>query len=467
MSWRIYPRSLYPRSLGGQLLTMLIVALAVTQALSLFLLTDERNRAVRAALGLEAAGRAANVALLLERAPENLHADILRSADSPLVRFSIGPEPAVDGSSNAASALVARVRGIMDAPNRDVRADLHAFQAMVGMSPNDIPVEMRPMHQAMLQDRTEPVELSLAIQLADNSWLNVRTMFHRPDLQFSPTDLAPLLLMGLAVALVALFTARRVVVPIRTLAEGASRLGRGIASDPLPVTGPTEVRDMTEAFNLMQDRLARFVADRTRMLAALSHDLRSPLTAMRLRVEMLDETEDSTRLRALIDEMQVMVEATLDFARGAAESEPATELDMGTLLADLVDEAIARGEDARLLDAPDLRLTVRPIAIRRALRNLIENAARYGGNARVSLSVDDDAALITIADDGPGLPEDQIERAFDPFVRLETSRSRDTGGVGLGLAIARSIIRAHGGDVTLANRPEGGCMASVHLPLAT
>jgi len=442
---------------------MLLLALAVTQGLGLVLLTDERNRAVRAALGLEAAGRAANLSLLLDSAPPELHPSILRAADSPLVRFDVGPEPEALHDSADADVVLRQIRQILGAPDREVLADVHVPAVVSMPMPNGIPADMRPMHEAMMAGRTEPVELTLSIRLAAGDWLNVRTMFHRPGLQLSPQALLPLLLMAVAVALVAWWTARRVVGPMRALAIGADRLGRGLDAEPLPLAGPSEVRETTQAFNRMKDRLTRFVNERTHMLAALSHDLRSPLTAMRLRIEMLDETDDSIRLRALVAEMQAMVEATLEFAQGVAREEPAAEVDLAALLADLV--ADVGGDRASLAPSPPLPVTIRANALNRALRNLIDNAVRYGGVAQVDLRRDANAAVITIADNGPGLPDDQLESVFEPFVRLEASRSRDTGGVGLGLAIARTIIQAHGGTVKLRNRREGGLEAVVTLPM--
>lgn len=311
--------------------------------------------------------------------------------------------------------------------------------------------------------RTEPVELTLSIRLAGGDWLNVRTIFHRPGLQLAPQALLPLLLMAAAVALVAWWTARRVVRPMRALAIGADRLGRGLEADPLPMTGPTEVRDTTQAFNRMKDRLTRFVNERTHMLAALSHDLRSPLTAMRLRIEMLDESDDSIRLKALVEEMQAMVEATLEFARGVARAEPSSKVDLSVLLGDLVGDV--GGDRATLITSLPLLATIRPQALNRALRNLIDNAVRYGGVAKVTLKQELGMAVITVADKGPGLPDNKLEAVFKPFVRLEGSRSRDTGGAGLGLAIARTIIQAHGGTVKLRNLREGGLEAVVHLPI--
>lgn len=458
--------NLIPRSLGGQLLATLLLALAVIQALSLMLTTDERNRAVRAATGLEAAGRAANVAMLLDDAPVSLHASILRSANSPLVSFELGDSAAAPGTSDDAALYLARMSQILGIPAHPIGAEIHARSAPpTPMPPEAMPRAMRAMHDAMREAATETEELTLSIMLARGNWLNVRTNFMQPAMQWSPASMLPLGLMALAVALVALLTARRVVGPIRALAAGAERLGRGLDVGPLPLAGPSEVRDMTRAFNRMQGRLTRFVADRTQMLAALSHDLRSPLTAMRLRLEMLPEDEDSTRLRALVEEMTQMVQATLDFARGAAQEEPAAEVDLVALLADLVADAET---GKATLDAPRaLHAVLRPTAMKRALRNLIDNALRYGAVARVALGEDHGMAVITISDDGPGLPEDQLEKMFDPFVRLEDSRSRDTGGVGLGLAIARTVVQAHGGEVSLANRPEGGLVARVVLPLGS
>lgn len=454
---------LFPQSLGGQLLVMLLLALTVTQGLGLVLLTDERNRAVRAALGLEAAGRAANVVLLLDSAPIDLRPSILRAADSPLVRFGIGPEPEALHDSDEADVVLRQIRQILGEPEREVRADVHALSLASMPLPEGVPATMRPMHEAMMAGRTDPIELTLSIRLAAGDWLNVRTMFHRPALQLSPQALLPLVLMAVAVALVAWWTTRRVVGPMRALAIGADRLGRGLDTDPLPITGPSEVRETTRAFNRMKERLTRFVNERTHMLAALSHDLRSPLTAMRLRIEMLEETEDSIRLKALAEEMQAMVEATLEFARGVAKAEPPSDIDLAALLADLVGDVGA--DRATLAPSPPVPVTIRPQALNRALRNLIDNAVRYGGAAQVALAQEPGFAVITISDKGPGLPDDQLEAVFEPFVRFEGSRSRDTGGVGLGLAIARTIIQAHGGTVSLHNLAKGGLEAMIRLPI--
>jgi signal transduction histidine kinase len=455
------------QSVGGQLLLLLLIAVFVTQGLSLLLFSDERNRAVRAAMGLEAAGRAANVALLLDEAPQSLQSSILRSADSPLVRFRLGDKPTASPENNSAKHLLAQIRRILGG-----RSDTKIYGEVTHLINNtkwqtqQMPPEMRPMHEAMRAQHTEPVRLVLSIELSDGRWLNVQSMFHRPGAQWSQTSVFSLLLMVGAIVIVVWVMGRRIVRPMNALAEGAERLGRGMETEPLPVTGPREVRDTIEAFNRMQTRLTRFVSDRTQLLAALGHDLRSPLTAMRIRLELLEESEDSIRLSAMVDEMQTMVEATLEFARSAAQSEPMAEVDMADLLYELVEDVKVGGSEASLSTAKTLLLTVRPTALKRALRNLIDNAIRYAGSVDVRLSQVNGMAQIEFADHGPGLPDDQMARVFEPFVRLEDSRNRDTGGTGLGLAIARTIVQSHGGNIVLSNRPEGGLLATVQIPRA-
>jgi signal transduction histidine kinase len=201
------------------------------------------------------------------------------------------------------------------------------------------------------------------------------------------------------------------------------------------------------------------------MLAALGHDLRSPLTAMRLRSELVDDDETRERLVATVEEMRRMVGLTLDFARGVAPREAAETLDLGALVREVAGDVAATVGPVEVEISTAVTLTARPTALERALRNIVENAVRYGGAARVRVAGDAAAATIVVDDDGPGIPDADLARVFEPFTRLEASRSRETGGVGLGLAIARTIVHAHGGEITLANRPEGGLRATLRLPL--
>jgi signal transduction histidine kinase len=270
--------------------------------------------------------------------------------------------------------------------------------------------------------------------------------------------------MAVAISLIVALMIRRMTRPMADLAAAAERLGRGEAVPPVPERGPEDVRQTTRAFNRMHGRLQRFVQDRTRMLAAISHDLRTPLTSLRLRAEFVDDEETRTKILETLEEMERMTEATLAFAREEARREDTRTVDLAALVESLCEDLRDLDMDVTYSGPPSLLYPCRSVSVKRALRNLIENAVIYGERARVTLARADQELSIAIEDDGPGIPEADFERVFAPFVRLEESRSQETGGIGLGMAIARSIVRGHGGDITLANRPEGGLRVTIHLP---
>lgn len=452
-------------SLRGQLVLLIIGALLIAQTISLWLFVDERSLAVRAAIGAEAAGRAANVALLIEEAPPELRSSILRAADSPLVRFDIGEEPTVDHLNHFdGGAVEARIRTLLgSASARDVRVELHEANGDLRPMSNVEP-SLDHMHPKLTHNHLTAIEMTLSIELEDGLWLNVDTRFQRPPLQW---PLLSTLSFGITAAIilaaVCWYLLSHLTYPLRKVSEAAERFGRGENADPLPETGPTEIQELTGAFNQMQERLTRFAADRTRIMAALGHDLRSPLTALRVRAELVDDDETKNAMISSIEEMQEMVETTLAFARGMAVSEPFETVELGPFLDQLNADMLGTFEIGGTRE--DVTLQVRPGALRRALRNVIENAIRYGGSAAVSFDADQDSAIIEVCDDGPGIPEDELEEVFEPFFRLERSRSRTTGGTGLGLSIARTLLRASGGDIVLSNRRQGGIRAKISLPL--
>ncbi len=451
------------RTLRSQLVLLIVVALAVAQAISLWLFVDERSLAIRAALGFEAAGRAANVARLLEEAPSGLHASILRAANSPLVRFDMSDAPAVtDPVHHHGAPIKARVRALLgDSYSRDIRVDIEEIDAPVLPLPNLSP-GMAEMHRSMMQGQMSALELNLSIALSDGQWLNVGTRFERPPLQWPFfSTFTFVLTAGLILVSVCWFLVTRLIGPLRRLAGAAERLGRGENATPLPLVGPAEVKDLTRAFNRMQDRLTRFVADRTRLLAAVGHDLRSPLTALRVRAEMVDDAETRESLIESIEEMQFMAEATLSFAEDLTAIEAPGTVEIGEYIGVLCEDIAGPVEIA---GGPTGYARVRQFALRRAIRNVIENAVRYAGAARVAWRVEGGELEIEVADRGPGIPPQQMEQVFEPFFRLEESRSLETGGHGLGLSIARSIVRSHGGEVRLANRIGGGLVVTITVP---
>lgn len=273
--------------------------------------------------------------------------------------------------------------------------------------------------------------------------------------------LAMMLVSVLLLALVAVRVSTR---PLKTLADAAEQLGRDISSPPLNESGPDEVNRAAQAFNTMQRRLQRYIEDRSQVLAAISHDLKTPITRLRLRTEMLEEPTLQEKFGSDLNEMEQMVSTTLDYLRGTESKEPLVSVDLGALLQALQDDLTEVGWRVRLHPSEGITCRGRPLALKRCLGNLIENAARYGQEARVHLEQDDEQVRIVIADRGEEQIDVPLEQLFNPFFRREQSRSKASGGSGLGLGIARNIARAHGGDVLLRKGKEQGLEAVVTLP---
>ena len=451
-------------SLRVQLVLLVIAALVLAQAFSLLLFVDERSLAVRAALGFEAASRAANVARLIEEAPISLQPAILRAANSPLVRFDLSKSPAVDHETHADNGAVEeRVRSLLgQSSQREIRVELHEADQGILPMPHMGP-EMTQMHQAMMRGKLSAIEMQLSISLTGEQWLNVATRFERPPLQWPWYSFVSFGMTAALILIVACwFLLSRLIRPLLQISQAAERLGRGENVEPLPEMGPSEVRNLTRTYNRMQERLGLFIADRTQLLAALGHDLRSPLTALRIRAEMIDDDETRERVITSVEEMQGMVDETLAFAKGMATAENYEAVDLGAYLACLQSDML---DSFTLEEGEKVTVRIRPQSVRRALRNLIENARRYGETAHVTYHHYAEHAFVAVSDNGPGIPETDLEKVFAPFFRLERSRSRETGGTGLGLSIARTIARAHGGDVSLSNRPAAGLMATMKLPI--
>ncbi|MGQ9367017.1 ATP-binding protein [Azospirillum sp. ST 5-10] len=303
-------------------------------------------------------------------------------------------------------------------------------------------------------------------RLEDGSWVNFVIIAPDRWSALSPRFIAAALIMSGATILASVVLARALTRPFQALEQASARLGTDVSAPTLPVHGPREIRHTTEAFNEMQGRIRRLIADRTNMLGAISHDLRNPITTLRLRAEFVQDDELRDRIMADLDEMEAMVSATLAFIRDDRREEESRDADVASIIESVCDTMADTGKDVRfdgILYAP---LRCRPLSLRRAVRNVVENAVAYGERAHVVI-VDGAAGYrIDVDDDGPGVPEADWEKIFEPFYRRDGSRSRQTGGFGLGLTVARSIVRAHGGDITLANRRAGGLTVTIHLPKA-
>lgn len=305
----------------------------------------------------------------------------------------------------------------------------------------------------------------VGVKQPDGEWLVVAPM---SAFGIDPWQQRLLLVMAIAVLAVsplAWWFSRRIAAPMTALAKGAERLGRDPSAPRLEIRGPAEVTAAVSAFNEMQERLRQYVEDRTNMVGAIAHDLRTPLTRMRFRIESAPE-DVQAKLVSDIDQMEAMVSATLSFVRDASRPRERVKLEITSLVETIMDEAAETGADSAAEVSDRVVVDGDPVALRRLITNLVDNALKFGSSARGRVFTENGMAVVEIEDNGPGIAEDQIERAFEPFHRLETSRSRDTGGIGLGLAVVRAIARGHGGDVQLKPRKEGGLRAQVRLPLS-
>lgn len=440
---------LWPRSLAARTAVVLLIGLAVVQMAGLIIHAFDRVELQRISQRRDVAWRAMSIYRSIALSPAD-------QRDALIGEFDLRDGATVELAGSPAN------RGMPPAPPplvREIRVNTQLVPMPGAQRPKEILVDGGPEFE----------QVAVSLRLPDGHWVNVVVQMPPPRPWHSITFLTAFGVMTLAAAVLILWAVRRLTEPVRTLAAAAETLGRNVNAPPLPESGPLEIATAAAAFNLMAARIRRFVQDRTFMLTAIGHDLRTPMTRLRLRAEFMEDDEQRRKMLLDLDELESMVSATLAFGRDAASDEPVSSVDVAELARTVLDEtADARPDAAEKLvyAGPDhLTVRVRPNSLKRALTNLVLNAVKYGGGARVSLELPMSRTVtLLVEDEGPGIPPEDMDRMFQPFQRLETSRNRETGGTGLGLPIARNILRAHGGDVTLANRPAGGTRAVITLP---
>ena len=466
--------TLLPRSLFGRLVVVLLAGLAAGQVVSALILFHERGQLLYQASGIQSAGRFAEIVRLIESSPAAERARLVSVLDTPSLRVGLRDAPLPDSAfggaeTDAATLFGATLKRQLEG-QRDVRVRVLAGDE--GDWPVTGPGRQWGMHGGPGMGRMhEPGALSpgrvtflAEIALSNGQWLTFQHRLHEDVFAGTARVLIVLGLLLLTVVALSLIAVRWVTRPLSTLARAADELGRDLRREPLPETGPEESRRAARAFNAMQAQIARYIEDRTRVLTAVSHDLKTPLTRLKLRAELVDDEALRESIVRDLDEMLAMTRGALDFLRGLDSREPAAAMDVTALLETLKADAEDTGRRVELDAGAVAPFRGRPLALKRCLGNLLDNALKFGGQARISTHDSPAALVIEIADDGPGIPDDELDRVFEPYYRLEGSRSRDTGGSGLGLSIARTIARAHGGDVALRNAAAGGLVARVTLP---
>ncbi len=473
---------LLPRSLFGRLVLVLITGLILTQLATAYINRAERSQLLYRAGGMQLAQQISDIVKLLDSLPAAERRRVVAVFNRPPLAVSLDRPRLAPGKASTESDFqlsmftsVLRYALGSDTEVNVVRPEgmPESFRFAARSAPPDMDMTPGQMRGRGMQWRHGMQDLAaggafFTVQAAlhDGTWVTFDS-YLSPQASGMPLRLGLTLLILLgSVILLSLIAVRWVTGPLSTLATAAERLGEDINRAPLAETGPAEVRRAAKAFNGMQQRLSRFISDRTRILTAMSHDLKTPITRLRLRTELLEDETLRAKFAKDLQEMESMVTQTLEFMRDANAVEALQRVDVMALLESLQSNYEESGSAVRIEGVATRAFLGRPLALRRCITNLLDNAIRYGQRATVKLEDNANALTIRILDEGPGIPEQELEQAFEPFFRGEASRSRETGGTGLGLGIARNIARAHGGDLLLRNRPAGGLEATLSLPRA-
>ncbi|QHE86211.1 ATP-binding protein [Hydrogenophaga sp. BPS33] len=466
--------NLLPRSLFSRLVLVLLAGLTVAQLVSFAIHSQERGELLLRASGAQSAQRIADIVRLLESSDASGRRQIAQVlAEPPLVvsldRAALPAAPPPGSRTALFGTVIRRALGDGWAVEAVAIDDAATWAAPLhgpgAFGPGAVRGGSGGPHGAMhAQAAQRGLSFVAQVRLHDGTLVTFDARQPEQAIGWPYRLLASLAVLLTAVIAVSLVAVRWVTRPLKVLADAADELGRHIHRPPMAESGPIEVVRAAHAFNAMQARLVVYLRERTSVLAAMSHDLKTPVTRLRLRAEMLPDAQQRRKFTQDLEEMEAMVAATLDYLRGAYGAEDAQPIDVGALLESLQADVIETGGRMTLTGRALQPYPAQPTALKRCVRNLVENAVKYGDVAAVEVQDDPAALRITVRDEGPGLPPHELQRVFEPFYRVDASRSRDTGGTGLGLTIARSIAEMHGGSLTLRNRPQGGLEAQLVLP---
>ncbi|KQP16070.1 ATP-binding protein [Pseudorhodoferax sp. Leaf265] len=432
---RAFLRRLWPTTLLARAMLLVVLGMALAQLLTYAAIRHERGQTL---MNLMLSGVERDIAssvAILDRLPAQERTAWFPRLERPNYSFAL--EGSVDTPPPTAPALARFAEVVAQA--------LQPFPVLaVGQIGQSDAVRM----QLRLSDGTALYVLARRVPMPVADWVTWL-----------------LLAQLLVLALCAWAGMRLVTRPLARLAQAADRLGPDLRPSPVAESGPAEVAQAARAFNAMQRRIAGTVQERMQILAAISHDLQTPITRMRLRVDLADDLPDADRFRDDLEAMRTLVHEGVSYAKTLQGSdEPLRRLDLDALLRSLVNDYADTGRPVTLTGEAGIAIATRPQALRRILTNLVDNALKYGERAEVGVRLQDGAVLVEVCDAGPGIPEDQLAAVLQPFYRLEASRNRETGGTGLGLAIAHQLALSLGGALALRNRPEGGLSAGLRLP---
>jgi signal transduction histidine kinase len=459
---------LLPKSLVMQISLIMLLGVLLVLSVSIQLYSGDRQRALNFVSSDSTLERVSSLITILGDTPINLHNDIISASQGRGFYLSLDDLPVIETSS--LSPLTTKLKGLIsDVEIKDIRI----VSASIKRSHGNKDMRHKQRESAWPKMKQRPrynVKLTGSILLSDQRWLNFSSAI---DKKASDLPLKTILLFIFSTLLILItmaWTVKRALKPIERLAIAAKKIGNERDFNNLPEVGPSEVLPAISAFNQMQSSLSDFIDDRSKMLAAISHDLRTPITSLRLRLEFIEESEDKQRMLETINQMEKMLKATLDFAKDDAQKESKQDLEVVSLLTTICDDYRDRGIDIELKSTDKLIFRLWPVAFRRVIENLINNSIAYGkdmsGEVHITIAIvlKNENLLLSLSDTGEGIDEKLFEEVIKPFVRLDKARDTQDSSVGLGLAISHSIIQAHAGEMTFSNLLAGGLKIEIKLP---
>jgi signal transduction histidine kinase len=450
---------LWPATLRGRLILTLLTGLILAQALVATILLRDRAEALSEARGVGAVQRIAGVIQVLDRMDTEARHDMVKVFGGEQVEVQLSTSP-----FSVAPEHSYREQNLARALRRQIEHDHEISVNLSRPSGRSLPEAYHERGGLRHQAARGGVKIAATTRLSDGNWIRVSYQLGDERTGWPRRLLLTLIILAGVVISLVLVGVRWLTRPLDLLVAAADDLGQDIHRPPLSISGPAEVQRAATAFNAMQARLQAYLHERERTVAAISHDLRTPLTRLRLRAELISDDELRSKMDRDLEEMEQLTVAALDYLRRAGSEEPLETVDLSALLYSLQSDYEEAGHKVGIHGDSRVSLTGRPLALKRLFQNLIDNAVKYGDDANVTIATEIDRVCVTVVDTGPGIPEDKLEAVFEPFYRLEHSRSRDTGGTGLGLAVARDIARLHGGELVLCNRQPRGLTAEVFLP---
>lgn len=453
-------KRLLPSSLAGRITLILTMGFFSAQSIAVWLLVHDRTVTAMKIFGLSVADRVVTIIDVMETLPPDEQVKLLQALHNPRFQVSVLDQPPSQSQREAWHA---------DEIRQDVRSHLipqlsQPIQIQVLDRWSNSPLLDQSDGSALVPLLSSRQTMVIVVQQTRDRWLVFVTPSDIISLRSSSHRWFVFLFIGLAIWLLSLWAARRVTQPITQFATAAEQFGRDINAPPLPEAGSRELRQSIQAFNQMQERLRHLVNERTFMLAAIAHDLRTILTRLKLRAEFIDDGEQAQKAIADIDQMQTMLTETLTFARAESTTEAFVKLDLASLLQSLCDDVVDTGKKAIYQGPVHVTYVGQPTALHRAFMNLIHNAVTYGNEAEVMLRSKQERLEVVICDRGFGIPPEFQDKIFEPFFRLEQSRNRETGGTGLGLAVAQTIIQRHSGTIQVQSQLNSGSTFTITLP---